>query len=239
MERNKYVLPFDEFCLNESAEGEITSYLVRDVMETIHKTSMNDADQDSYIEYIDEHYDEPFRVNFILHVKRHRNPDFETDEKFKKLPWEKINFDQHGFSIDAATQPYTDEDETPEVMVDLLINPDREPELYVELFYKLQDAIRHEFQHLTQGGPNKKHGRVPPSSMAHREEADDSYKYFLLPDEIPAMIAGMERRAKLEKRPFESILIDYLTPFLKYKFLTKDQFDEILKTYLEYRKKNA
>jgi hypothetical protein len=225
--------------MNETHEGFFTSFLVRDAMEAVKRSSLNNSDQDSYTEYIDEHFDDPFKLNFILHIKRHRTPDFETDEKFKKLPWEVINFKEFGFSIDAATQPLSDEDGTPEIMVDLLINPDREPESYREMFYKLQDAIRHELQHLTQGGPNKRHGRAALSSAEDREMADDSYKYFLLPDEITAMVAGMDRRARLENRPFESVLVAYLTPFLKYKFITKDQFDEILRVYLKYHKESA
>ncbi len=129
--------------------------------------------------------------------------------------------------------------------IDFLIhlNPAYEPQSYVKLNSKLQDAVRHEIEHILQG-PNNisfKEKKAQPTSMAHREKIQtpgNTHKYFTLRDEIPAMVNGMYRQAKTEKRSLVDIFKEYIGYYLEQGEITQKQYDKILNVWINYAKKN-
>lgn len=231
------IFTYEEFSINENASDTMASTVVREVFDKILKSNV---DSNKYEQILDKEYDGELAFELSVKIKRDSSPDFQTDAEFEKLPWEEFNYQDHGFSLDANTFLPNGEDEIALVEVIVLINPDREPELHKELYHKLQDTISHELYHVSQYDSDEELGELKrnPSKRKRREEADNSYEYFLLDDEIPAMVHGMNRRAVIEKRPLDHVFIDYFEPFLRHGFMNKEQFEKVMKVYIEYATKN-
>lgn len=220
---------------NETSFNQIVSRCVKDVMSLVKKSNFKDS---KYIKLGTIEYLEPLTFDLIIVAKKEISPNFEKDSHFKNLSWEKINFDEHGFSIDGNT--FTDKDEliVPEIEITILMNPEKIPNLYSELYYKLNDIIAHEVHHLTQLGWNRLPFRVRPSSNTDRANSKKSFKYFLLSDEVESMVKGMYRRAKLERKPIDLVFHEYLEPFLKENYISKEEYDQVLFSWISYAYQN-
>jgi len=119
------------------------------------------------------------------------------------------------------------------------IDPDWEPEAYNELNSELQNAVRHEVEHLTQFGVNVMQQKFMPLNKALRDEINANpyrtYEYLTLPDEIPAMVQGLYRKAKTTKQPLDVMMNDYLSLFN----LSKKNKKLVFNTWLDFAKKNV
>lgn len=114
-----------------------------------------------------------------------------------------------------------------------------EVQMYKEIYYELNDTIRHEIEHLTQQqGINRIAGRVKPYIGSDYEEIIDKPDYFTIIDEVPAMVAGMYRKAKLKRLPIDKIYDAYLNNFIERKFITQAEKEKIMNIWIEYTKKN-
>ena len=176
-----------------------------------------------------------FSLNFIVKRVVQFNP--KKSVHFKSLPWEILNFEDNGFSLDAnAYIPKASEDEDPELELILYISPDAEPISYKTLNHKLVEYVRHEIEHLLQTGINRRAGHIIKTPGKVRSEAETSYKYFLLADEIPAMVAGMHASAVRKRIPINQEFEIYLMPFLKSGLITDQEFNKVINTWIKFAK---
>lgn len=231
------LISYEEYFLNESAEDKVSSELVREIFDTI----ISDKKQNGEYNLIfDKDLDHPINFEIKVKVKRQEKPELETDSEFKNLPWELHNMADHGFVINANAYIKDEEHEESLIEVVVLIDPTSEPACHKELFYRLHDIISHELHHVTQFDTEeeKQQLRRNPEMRKRREAAEDNYEYFLLDDEIPAMVKGMNRRAVIENRPLDEVFAEYFEPFLKHGFMTEDQYRKVMKTYIEYAIQN-
>lgn len=206
-----------------------------DVINVVSKTKTLD---DSYVESRELQYNDGHQFDLVIQVKRNSNPDLRKDSHFYRLPWEKINFDHYGFAIDANTRIDKMDLMIPEIIVTLIVNPDREPDLYDELRYRLIDIISHEINHTDQIGWNRKPFNVRPSSNSDRNRAKNSFEYFLLPDEIESMVEGMYIRSKEQGVQIDKIFDKYLYPFLMSGKITEDQYLKVLEAWVKHALEN-
>lgn len=140
---------------------------------------------------------------------------------------EKIVFDRNGFVLDS--EAYVPATETPGINLTIWINPAAESYCLENLEYSIIDAVRHEIEH-TRFEKQPDH--------AERRSSMSSYRYFLLDDEIPSMIAGLGLAAKREGVSLVTAMSNYLTPFVESGFMTVQEFDEVMQTWLEYANSN-
>ena len=141
----------------------------------------------------------------------------------KKLPWESINFENNGFSVDANSYIPMDSPNA-EVKMDVVVRSEADVN-YESLYFKLLDTVRHEIEHII----SKASG-----SGETRKESQDSYVYFLLPDEIPSMVSGMRLSASKRGVPIETEFANYLQPILASGFITKDQYEKVMAAWKEF-----
>lgn len=131
-----------------------------------------------------------------------------------------------------------------EIDIMIHLNPDSEPFSYKKLNAKLQDAIRHEIEHSLQDPESSsfKEKKPLPTTLAYRAQVqrnpNNIHRYFTLKDEVPAMVFGMYRQAKTEKRFLDDVFKEYLGYYLEVNEITKKQYDKILNTWMAYAKKN-
>jgi hypothetical protein len=180
-------------------------------------------------------YSDPleFSLNFIVKRVVQFNP--KRSVHFKALPWEVLNFEDNGFALDAnAYIPKASDQEDPELELVLYISPDAEPLSYETLGHKLVEYVRHEIEHLLQTGINRRTGHAIKTPNKVRSNAETSYKYFLLADEIPAMVAGMHASAVRKRIPIDQEFEIYLKPFLKSGLITDQEFNNVIKTWIKF-----
>ena len=209
------------------------SEVVNELMSAIIDIDVKESTDYKIVKRI-ESLDEPYTYDLELILSRNSSPDFKTDSHFSSMEWEQINFKKNGFSMDGNVYMDDDDDIVPEIEITLLINPQREPEIHQELFFKLNDIVAHEFHHLTQAGWNKQISISKPSTKEVRSEAKSSYKYFLLPDEVEAMVKGMNRHARLKSKPIDVIFDEYLNAFLEHGYMKQDEHDEVIASWIKY-----
>lgn len=224
---------FDDF-INESESHENLNY-AKDV---INKIKGSYASDNSYIEIRELEYSDVNSFDLVIQVKKTSTPDFEKDSHFHELPWEDINFKKYGFALDANTYINKTDLIIPEIILTLIINPDREPGLYKELEFKLTDIIAHEVNHTNQVGWNRNPFNVRPSSGTDRNAANTSYKYFMLPDEIESMVLGMYERSKVEGSNLEDLFDKYLLPFVEDNKLSDEEYSKVFKTWMIHALEN-
>jgi hypothetical protein len=225
---------FSQFIF-ESKYDSLASTFAKDLFGVIKKTAGFKIGKEISKEF---EYDTP--LEFTLSIKLVRVKEFEPakSKDFSGLPWEVINFENKGFAIDANSFiPKANEPESPEIEIVLYISPDAEPQCYPALNYKLIDNIRHELEHLLQKGVNKRTGHIVNTPNAVRAGAQNTYRYFLLADEIPAMVAGMYASAKKKRVPIDQEFEEYLIPFIETEVISQPEADQVMNSWITFAKK--
>jgi hypothetical protein len=160
--------------------------------------------------------------------------DLENDEHFSELPWEKINFENDGYAIDAKVRIHKESLLIPEITIYLIIDPTKEPHVYRDLFSRILDILVHETNHIDQLSRERNPFNVKTSNREERNAAKKSHKYFLLRDEIESMVEGMWARSKHLDMPLDYIFDDYLIPFMQSKYITLEEYNEVKTTWIKH-----
>ena len=193
----------------------LTGEVVDDILNIVKKVK-NSKEQEEYL-----FYDKP--LDFFLSVKIQmgeiKNSSFKYD----------------------AGQFYDEEADMSYIVVDLVIDSAKKFKFYNKLNAVLQDLVRHEIEHLTQYGVNQKLGK-PLGNRKLRERYSkrgrEEYKYYIMDDEIPAMVNGLYRKAKHLKVPLVDLFNDNLDELEKLRIIRKKiNRNEILDKWIEYTKK--
>jgi hypothetical protein len=199
--------------LTEGRYDAITRKVVRDIMKAV-----TEGDSDSY--------NLPWDIS--------NEQDYEQEGLSFSLELEVIRSEEvDSFEVRTAI---ADEDEENIIMMTIILGPRFNSQKLEKLFYKLQEDIRHEIEHFTQMGPNRIEDRpVYKGSTANLKTVYGHHKNVI---EVPALVHGFYRRAKLEKRPIDEIMMDDLDAEIEKGFLTKKQAQKLLTIWVDYAKKN-
>ena len=154
-----------------------------------------------------------------------------------KVQWVE-DLDDYRVGGDAFNDPGKDPskvDSPPLIEVRFEIDPADYPKILSEVSMDLKDTLRHEIEHTTQSGWNVMQSKYLRSDAARREKINtgkiDSYQYFLLQKEQPAMIQGLYTRAKKERKPFALVVNSYLDIWVNNGTMTAEQKEIILKRW--------
>jgi hypothetical protein len=112
-----------------------------------------------------------------------------------------------------------------EIYVTITIGPKFSDRDYEDIQMVLNDYVRHEIEHVidaTEGGDIESPDNLSP------------YDYYMQPHEVRAQKAGFNRKAKLEKKPVEDIIYDYLEYRQKIDKLSDEQKSNLTKTLSEH-----
>ncbi len=116
--------------------------------------------------------------------------------------------------------------------INMTIDENREPEVYESIFMKLQEDVRHEIEHLLQD-----YGRGGRPSPETDTEDDTTFQHHKRIEEVPAMVQGFYRRAKLQRRPLNDVMVDDLDTEIENGNLSKLEAEELLKIWTSYAKR--
>jgi len=92
------------------------------------------------------------------------------------------------FELDGG---YYDEEDTMEI--EIVFNPEAFPKSLYDLVAELNETVRHELQHLIQYERGE----------SHTPDESSSEIYYSQPHELDAQVAGLKRKSKIRKQPFE------------------------------------
>jgi hypothetical protein len=228
------VKSFNKF-LNENIKGGPDgSKYASDIVSLIKN---NSSPCDDYMNIGELEYLNP-DVDFEVEIRRVESVDFSKDSHFHNLPWEEINYEHYGFAIDANTLTDRADLTLPKIVVTVLLDKNREPKSYEELYYRLVDITSHEVNHTHQIGWNRRPFKVRPSSNVDRNRAKASYEYFLLPDEIESMVKGAYDRSKEQGVRIDKIFDKYLYPFIMSGRMSKSEYLEVLSKWVKHTLEN-
>ena len=101
------------------------------------------------------------------------------------------------------------------VALNFQVDPRELPRMWSTIAMDIRDVLRHEIEHLTQGGWNERSGKYMEDDSFIRDLIQ-KYKtlapknYFMLDKEVDAMLQGMYFKAKKSRTPFADVIDDYL-----------------------------
>ena len=222
---------FSEF-INENMDqkSQFIKEITQILIEKLRTSNLEESTEYSIFSGME--FKEPFMFDLILNVRKDTSPNLEEDSHFNSLPWEKINFDRLGYSIDANTRMNKSKIKIPKITFHIILNPKEEPILYSKLYYRLIDILTHETNHLDQLGINRTPFNTHVSDKMERTNAKKSYKYFLLGDEIESMVEGMYASSKVQNIPLDQVFDNYLIPFIQTRYISKDEYRQVMKAWV-------
>ena len=212
--------------LTEGRYDAITRKAVNDIMvvvkETANQTEFNQAVLPSGLGGDEEYTQEG--MSFSIELNIHHQPLF-NDKVVTK--------ESEAYYVHTAV---ADEEDENVIMMTIVVDPAWEPQIYERLFYKLQEDIRHEIEHLTQLGIHRISDR--PTSRTNTAQLKTTFGHHKHKLEVPALVHGFYRRAKLEKRPIDEVMIEDLDSEIERGNLTKRAAQSLLAIWVDYAKKN-
>ena len=244
---------FNNF-LNEGKYDSMVGILVDDILQEI-KDSREEWDgEDEYENEENKHiasYSGTMEeVDLYLNLRRTTtNDDYFDDIDFKTF--KDNGFFMEGYCFNEEEELFKDEDfdlsmfdmsaEDGSLTINLIIDPTREPEIYSDIVKDLHDTIRHELEHLTQSGKNKLPGKVGITTRELRDKIKNSdrlYLYYLLKDELPALVRGMYKQATFEKKPLDDIFNQRLDELETREVVNSDDRIKLMRVWSNYAKKH-
>lgn len=142
-------------------------------------------------------------------------PDYYTDKDGDEYRYSDLEFNVEVNIVDESQYTIT-QDET--FVIDAAMGGDNDDTIYVDIVLSsnfsekdyeslqivLSEYIRHEIEHLLQIiDPNR-------PDIINKDEEMSPFEYYTQPHEIEAQKVGFERRAKMEERPLEDVINDYI-----------------------------
>ena len=130
--------------------------------------------------------------------------------------------------------------QTPFIIIDLGIEKAWLPEYFSELYFHLVDIVRHEIEHITQGGENIGNyvpGKPSMDDSMERELIHQGFlpqsTYLVLPKEIDANLEGL----RLESQVRGEIMINTLNRYLDTQGLSQPERTQVVRLWRKRAKK--
>lgn len=208
--------------------SELSQNITNDILRLIHQNREKVGRYRSFT--LD--YSDPIIFELNANIKIVDSLILSRDAYFKNLPSEIIRFEKFGFAVDGDSFG-GDNIDGPEIGISIAVDPSQIKSRALEA--KILDVIRHEVEHLLQRGDNfSPDHKVKIPRPLTRDKAKSNYSYFILSDEIPAQVRGLEEEARHTGESVRSCAIDYLTPFLELNFITKEQMERVLSVWEQW-----
>lgn len=222
---------FSQFIFeNEDSTAEFIKSLALKLVQKI----KNSPDSDEYVSFAGMEFREPFAFDLIINVKKEKGANIEDDAHFHTLSWEQLNYDKLGYAIDANCRTNKGDLMIPEIEIHLILDPSKTPHSYSNLYARLIDLLTHETNHVSQFSAIERNPfSSEPSDQDHRQASKKSFKYFLLKDEVESMVEGMYASSRIKEIPLDYVFHDYLTPFVQSKYITLDEYDQVMEVWVK------
>jgi hypothetical protein len=208
--------------LLEGRYDSFTRRISNDIMRSIKSTENNSDDDTTFFELP---YDESGGDNYThesglsipvdLRVRRINDTILYGD---KELPY--------------YIKSYVSDDDF--LVMEVIIDNTYGKNFYQEMFYKINEDIRHEMEHFLQDIlPNRQKSNVPNTA-----DYETVFDHHMDPSEVEALTHGFYRRAKLEKKPLDVVMMSDIEKDITDGNITTEEGDILLQTWLKYAFEN-
>jgi len=182
-------------------------------------------------------------VKLFLNIRRNKNLEYKDDFEMTGTAYTTGDIADDELNVVDLLNFWEEENPYQDgtILIQVAINPDTEPQIYQKLIPELADTLRHEIEHLTQRGVNKLSKKAEPSNIRDdiSFENDNQHYYYILREEIPALVHGMYKRAKWEKKPLDVVFNDFLDWLKDYGVYEEEYKRNLLfNTWKKYALKN-
>jgi hypothetical protein len=181
--------------------------------------------------------------NFVQTIKL-KGLEFEIDAT---IYFDAVNGQPiHGFtsfdSTGADSRDFDDDGnfQTPFIIIDFGIETSWLPDYFTELYAHLVDVVRHEVEHITQGGEsigNYIPGKPSDDDSIERELIHQGFlpqsTYLMLPKEVDANLEGL----RLESQVRGEMMINTLNRYLDSQGLNQDERTQVVQLWRNRAKK--
>ena len=149
----------------------------------------------------------------LLYVGPDEEMDIESDIEFDfRIYMERGDYNYTGGADNGAEPDEEGDYPDPYLMISATLPDDFTN--WSELYMDLIDVIRHELEHLKQGGPNVRKGGYMEDDSAIRALIKAGLlpekEYYKLEKEVDAMVQGLWMHAKKAKKPLKQVIDRYL-----------------------------
>ena len=196
---NAYARELVNASLNEGVYDSIVSKLSKDVLNAW--KSQFDAKPTRLFSVLD--------TNYEMEDAKGRPMEFDL---LAKLDFKKTK--DRTYKVDGGANEGDDESEG-FIALNFSVDPRELPQMWSTIAMDIRDVLRHELEHLTQGGWNVRSDKEMEDDQAIRDLIQ-KYKlmapknYFMLDKEVDAMLQGMYFKAKKSRTPFADVIDNYL-----------------------------
>jgi hypothetical protein len=130
-----------------------------------------------------------------------------------------------------------------QIDIDIFYNPEDFPYSLSKLIGGIKETLTHEVEHWAQYFYNRPEDIKTSIQKTSNIEDLSFFDYLTFPDEIPAFVRGLYRKAKYNKQPLDVEIDDFFEDwFSKYdnpnKEMRKNKVPQIKKIWIEWAKKN-
>jgi hypothetical protein len=201
-----------------------TKKIVNDLMSLVKETEGDlDMVHDFDLTQENEYYHDYSGISIDVGLRVHR-VDSEIQYNNKEIP----------YYIDT----YISDDDY--LIIDLTINESYGRKYYQEIYYKLNEDVRHEIEHYVQdkGITQKRFKTRKQPIIPNTAEYKSTYAHHKDPSEVEALVHGFYRRAKLEKKPLDIVMIRDLETDIERGNLTKKEAEDLFSIWLKYSRRN-
>jgi hypothetical protein len=122
---------------------------------------------------------------------------------------------------------YVSEDDN--LVMEMVIDESYGRSYYEEMFYKISEDVRHEIEHYLQ---NIFKDRQQP--LQDTADYNTTFAHHMDPSEVEALVHGFYRRAKLEKRPLDVVMLEDILKDIRDGNLTRGEGHTLLQTWTKY-----
>ena len=122
---------------------------------------------------------------------------------------------------------YVSEDDN--LVMEMVIDESYGRSYYEEMFYKINEDVRHEIEHYLQ---NIFKDRQQP--LQDTADYNTTLAHHMDPSEVEALVHGFYRRAKLEKRPLDVVMLEDIQKDIQDGNLTPEEGDTLLSVWVKY-----
>lgn len=202
--------------LKEGRYDSFTRLIVNDIISSIKETEGDSGDFE---------FDLPYDISGENSYKHESGLDINLDLIIRRTN----DLLSHGNTeVPYHINSYISEDDF--LVVNIIIDNTYGNKFYKEIFYKLNEDVRHEIEHYLQ---NIFDDRQKPN-IPNTAEYQTTFLHHMDPSEVEALVHGFYRRAKLEKKPLDDVMLDDIKSDIQNGYLTPQEGDELMKTWLKY-----
>lgn len=203
----------------EGRYDSFTRVISNDIFKTIKETEGNTE----HTNQIDLPYDINGEESYIFNFNE-KNLSLDV-ELFIKRSEDTINLGNR--EIPYYIRTYISEDDV--LVMEILIDESYGRSFYEEIFYKINEDVRHEIEHYLQ---NIFKDRNQP--LQNTADYNTTFAHHMDPSEVEALVHGFYRRAKLEKRPLDVVMSEDIQKDIQDGNLTIEEGNTLLSIWTKY-----